>query len=159
MTLRLDSTSQDPIDLMGALAHYAYVNDPTLYTDAWGLLGEGEVARYGSAAHKRDGRETHELLRNKFLQDNGLTGASRHRGNPSIALSPANHDIAHAEEFRLRRNMGLGNNDMMRSGKHEIRLASQAINNTLVQTGDVSIQQLRTARRSAEKFAKKLGCY
>jgi RHS repeat-associated protein len=151
--------SQDPIDVMGGLALYSYVTDPTLLVDAWGLLGEGDVARYGSASHRGDSREAHELLRNKYLQDNGLTGASRHRGNPSIALSPGNHDIAHAEEFRLRGARGLGNNEMMRRGKHEIRLASQAINNTLVQTGDVTIQQLRTARRSSERFAKKLGCY
>jgi hypothetical protein len=79
-------------------------------------------------------------LRNKFLQDKGLTGARRHSGNPSIALSPANHDLVHAEEFRLRRAIGLGNNEMLKTGKHEIRLAAQAVNNTLVQTGEVSIQ-------------------
>jgi RHS repeat-associated protein len=152
--------SQDPIGLEGGILNiYNYVKDTNSWTDIFGLLGEGDTAPYGSSSHKGDGREAHELLRNKYLQDKGLTGNSRHRQNPSIALSPTNHDIVHAEEYRLRNAMGLGNNQMLKSGRLEIRLSAQAINNTLVANGTISIDQLRIARKLAERFAKKTGCH
>jgi RHS repeat-associated protein len=47
--------SQDPIDIAGGLALYAYVDDPNRWVDVWGLLNEGEVAPYGSSLHKNDG--------------------------------------------------------------------------------------------------------
>ncbi|MNH20775.1 hypothetical protein D3C79_805620 [compost metagenome] len=81
------------------------------------------------------------------------------RGNPSIALTPKHHDQVHAAENRLRKAMGLKPNQMLKSGKLEIRLMSKAIYQSLVTQGDITIQQLRTARRYAKSFAKSKGCY
>ena len=138
---------------------YAYAPNPANWVDPWGLLKEGETAGYGAKVHKGDGLEAHEVLRNKFLEDKGIATGRRVKGNPSIALSPKNHDLVHAEENRLRRGMGMGPNQMMRRGKYEIRLMSQAIQNSLVRTGAITQQQLRTARRFAKSFAKSRGCY
>ena len=152
--------SQDPIGLdSGEYNLYRYVHDVNSWVDIFGLWGEGDVAPYGSSLHKNDGMEAHELLRNKFLQNLGLAGKNRNRQNPSIALSPTSHDIAHSEEFRLRNAMGLGNNDMLKRGKFEIRMSAQAINNTLVANGTITIDQLRIARKLAENFAKQKGCF
>jgi RHS repeat-associated protein len=150
--------SPDPIGLEGGHNLQSYAPNPATWIDPLGLLGEGETAGYGSRAHRGDGREAHEVLRNKYLQERGIGTGTRVKGNPSIALSPANHDAVHAEEARLRRGMGLGPNDMLRSSKAEIRLMSQAINNTMVRNGTMTIQQLRTARKMSEKFARTRGC-
>jgi RHS repeat-associated protein len=151
--------SHDPIEISGGLKFYSYVHDPIYWVDVWGLLEEGGTAPFGSRKHNNDGREAHEILRNKFLEDNGVASGKRDKRNPSIALSPQNHDIVHAEEGRLRKGMGLGKNEMLKRGKHEIRLMHQAIYNTMVKRGTVSIQQLRNARRMAEKFAKSIKKY
>ncbi|WP_296266629.1 RHS repeat-associated core domain-containing protein [Pseudomonas sp. UBA6562] len=153
-------TQPDPIGLAGGLNLYAYAPNPFTWIDPWGLLNEGETAGYGAKAHRNDGREAHEVLRNKFLQDKGLAKPNRRmRGNPSIALSPKNHDAVHLEENALRKQMGLKPNQMLRRGKLEIRLMSQAIYNSMVQKNKMTIQQLRTARRYAKSFAKSKGCY
>jgi RHS repeat-associated protein len=150
--------SPDPIGLWGGENLSSYSPNPLSWIDPLGLLGEGETAGYGSKAHRGDGLEAHEILRNKYLQDRGVGTGTRVRGNPSVALSPANHDAVHAEEARLRRGMGLGPNDMLRSSKAETRLMNQAINNTMVRNGTMTIQQLRTARRMSDKFARSRGC-
>ncbi len=67
--------------------------------------------------------------------------------------------MVHAEENRLRRARGMGPNQMLKRGKLEIRLMSQAIHNSLVKTGIITQQQVRTARRSATSFAKRKGCF
>ncbi len=153
-------TQPDPIGLAGGLNLYEYAPNPFTWIDPWGLLKEGETAGYGAKAHRGDGLEAHEILRNKFLQDAGLAPKRRRmRGNPSIALTPKHHDQVHAAENRLRKAMGLKPNQMLKSGKLEIRLMSKAIYQSLVTQGDVTIQQLRTARRYAKSFAKSKGCY
>ncbi|MBV4506465.1 RHS domain-containing protein [Pseudomonas sp. BW13M1] len=153
-------TQPDPIGMAGGFNLYQYAPTPFTWFDPWGLLKEGETAGYGAKAHRGDGLEAHELMRNKYLQDIGLAPKRRRmRGNPSIALSPKNHDAVHLEENRLRRQLGLKPNQMLKSGRAEIRLMSQAIYNSLVVKGKITQQQLRTARRSAIKFAKGKGCY
>ncbi|MDF0729358.1 DUF6531 domain-containing protein [Pseudomonas entomophila] len=153
-------TQPDPIGLAGGVNQYQYAPNPFTWIDPWGLLNEGEVAGYGAKAHRGDGLEAHELMRNKFLQDKGLAKKKRRmKGNPSIALSPENHDEVHREENRLRKQMGLKPNQMLKRGKLEIRLMSEAIYNSLVVKGKISQQQLRTARRYAKSFAKGKGCY
>ncbi|WP_371921593.1 RHS repeat domain-containing protein [Pseudomonas sp. DE0010] len=153
-------TQPDPIGLAGGLNLYEYAPNPFTWIDPWGLLKEGETAGYGAKAHRGDGLEAHEILRNKFLQDAGIAPKNRRlRGNPSIALTPKHHDQVHAAENRLRKAMGLKPNQMLKSGKLEIRLMSKAIYQSLVSQGDVTIQQLRTARRYAKSFAKSKGCY
>lgn len=84
------------------------------------------MAGYGAKAHKNDGLEAHEIVRNKFLEEKGIAKGRRYKGNPSIALSPKHHEMVHAEENRLRRARGLGPNQMLKRGKLEIRLMSQA---------------------------------
>ena len=130
-----------------------------MWIDPLGLLNEGETAGYGSSKHRGDGLEAHEILRNKKVQHAGIGTGNRVKGNPSIALSPKNHDAVHLQENALRRALGLGPNDMLKNGKLEIRLMSQAIYNSLVRTGKISIDQLRIARRMSEKWAKSKGCY
>ncbi|WP_049870428.1 RHS repeat-associated core domain-containing protein [Pseudomonas cremoricolorata] len=153
-------TQPDPIGISGGLNHYAYAPNPFTWIDPWGLLNEGEVAGYGAEVHKNDGREAHEVVRNKFLQDKGIaSNGQRLRGNPSIALSPTNHRAVHREERRLRKQLGLKGNQMLRSGRLEIKLMSKAIYNSMVVKGEMTIQQLRTARRYAKSFAKSKGCY
>ncbi|MNH22503.1 hypothetical protein D3C79_823630 [compost metagenome] len=98
-------------------------------------------------------------MRNKFLEDKGIATGKRVKGNPSMALSPKNHDAVHLEENRLRRQLGLKPNQMLKRGKLEIRLMSQAIHNSLVSKGKITQTQLRIARRYAESFAKRKGCY
>ena len=145
--------------MAGGINLYQYAPNPIGWVDPWGLLNEGEVAGYGAKVHKNDGLEAHEILRNKFLEDKGIATGRRVKGNPSIALTPKHHDDVHAEENRLRAKMGMGPNQMLKRGKLEIRLMSQAIHNSLVRTGVITQQQLRTARRSASAFAKRKGCF
>jgi RHS repeat-associated protein len=151
-------TQGDPIGLNGGNNVYAYAPNPLAWTDPLGLLGEGETAGYGSKAHRGDGREAHEILRNKYLQDNGIGTGKRVKGNPSIALSPANHDAVHAEENKLRRGMGLKPNQMLKSAKAEIRLMTKAIHNSLVKTGIISPQQALKAKKMAMSWAKANNC-
>ncbi|MNH38121.1 hypothetical protein D3C79_991070 [compost metagenome] len=67
--------------------------------------------------------------------------------------------MVHDEERRLRALRGLGPNQMLKRGKLEIRLMSEAIYNTLVTRNIVTQDQLRTARRLARSYAKSKGCY
>jgi RHS repeat-associated protein len=152
-------TTPDPIGLAGGYNLYQYAPNTAGWIDPLGLLKEGEVAGYGAKAHKNDGLEAHEIVRNKFLEEKGIAKGRRYKGNPSIALSPKHHDMVHAEENRLRRARGMGPNQMLKRGKLEIRLMSQAIHNSLVKTGIITQQQARTARRSATSFAKRKGCF
>ena len=152
-------TTPDPIGLAGGYNLYQYAPNTSGWIDPLGLLKEGEVAGYGAKAHKNDGLEAHEIVRNKFLEEKGIAKGRRYKGNPSIALSPKHHDMVHAEENRLRRARGMGPNQMLKRGKLEIRLMSQAIHNSLVKTGIITQQQARTARRSATSFAKRKGCF
>ncbi|MGY5357476.1 RHS repeat domain-containing protein [Cronobacter dublinensis] len=151
--------SQDPIALWGGYNSYQYSHDPLLWIDPLGLLNEGEVAGYGSKAHVGDGLEAHEIIRNKFLQNIGIGKGRRVKGNPSIALTPRHHDLVHAAENRIRRSMGMGVNEMTRAGKIEIRIMSKAIQQALVDTGIITQEQLRIARRFAKSYAKANGCY
>ncbi len=153
-------TQLDPIGLAGGLNLYVYAPNPFTWIDPWGLLKEGETAGYGASAHADDGLEAHEIMRNKYLQDIGLAPKKRRmRGNPSIALTPKHHREVHDMERSMRKSMGLKKNQMLKSGRLEIRLMAQAINDTMVRDGHVTIQQLRTARRYARSFAKTKGCY
>ena len=152
-------TTPDPIGLAGGDNLYQYAPNTSGWIDPLGLLKEGEVAGYGAKAHKNDGLEAHEIVRNKFLEEKGIAKGRRYKGNPSIALSPEHHDMVHAEENRLRRARGMGPNQMLKRGKLEIRIMSQAIHNSLVKTGIITQQQARTARRSATSFAKRKGCF
>ncbi|MND59386.1 putative deoxyribonuclease RhsC [compost metagenome] len=152
-------TQPDPIGLAGGINLYQYAPNPLGWIDPWGLLKEGETAGYGAKAHRGDKLEAHELMRNKFLEDKGIATGKRVKGNPSMALSPKNHDAVHLEENRLRRQLGLKPNQMLKRGKLEIRLMSQAIHNSLVSKGKITQTQLRIARRYAESFAKRKGCY
>jgi uncharacterized protein RhaS with RHS repeats len=151
--------SPDPIGLNGGINLGSYSPNPISWIDPWGLLNEGETAGYGSPAHANDGLEAHEILRNKKVQESGVGTGNRVKGNPSIALSPANHDAVHLEENALRKQMGLGPNDMLKTGKAEIKLMNEAIYNSLVKTKKITIEQLRIARKMAAAWAKGKGCY
>ena len=151
--------SPDPIGLEGGINLGSYSPNPVGWIDPLGLLNEGETAGYGSPKHRGDGLEAHEILRNKKVQDEGIGSGKRVNGNPSIALDPKNHKAVHAEENALRKARGLGVNDMLKTGRAEIRLMSRAIYNTLVRDKKISIEQLRTARRMATTWAKSKGCY
>ncbi|MFI8557620.1 RHS repeat-associated core domain-containing protein [Pseudomonas putida] len=154
-------TQPDPIGLAGGLNLYAYAPNPFTWLDPWGLakLKQGEVAGFGTDPHYKDGHQAHEIMRHKFMQDKGIAKTSRVIGNPAMALTQKNHTIVHNEERRLRALRGLGPNQMLKRGKLEIRLMSEAIHNTLVLNGTVTQQQLRTARRLARSYAKSKGCY
>ena len=152
-------TTPDPIGLMGGNNLYQYAPNTFGWIDPLGLLKEGEMAGYGAKAHNNDGLEAHEIIRNKFLEEKGIAKGRRYKGNPSIALASIHHDMVHAEENRLRRARGLGPNQMLKRGKLEIRLMSQAIHNSLVRTGIITPQQARTARRFSTSFAKRKGCF
>jgi len=117
------------------------------------------VYGYGHKQHRNDGLDAHEILRNKKVQEMGIgNGSDRVKGNPSIALSRENHKMVHTEERRLRAQMGLGANDMLKSSKAEIRLMNEAIHRTMVKFNIMTMQQLRTARRMAERWIKTQRC-
>ncbi|MEE4881958.1 RHS repeat-associated core domain-containing protein, partial [Pseudomonas alliivorans] len=128
-------TTPDPIGLAGGINLYQYAPNPV------GWVG-GSI-----------------WIKCRILEDKGIATGRRVKGNPSIALTPKHHDDVHGEENRLRAKMGTGPNQMLKRGKLEIRLMSQAIHNSLVKTGVITQQQLRTARRSASVFAKRKGCF
>ncbi len=155
--------SQDPIRLeSGEPNFYAYVHDVNSWIDPLGLLGIGEVAGYMSDAHKNDGLDAHEMLRNAFLKDSPLTDITTRsgaKGNPAMALDKTLHKAVHDAEARIKASMGMSRNQYFKRAKGNIKVMYQAMQEVLVDTGRISQQQLRNMRRQVEKFAKSKGCY
>ncbi|SIT01214.1 RHS repeat-associated core domain-containing protein [Zobellia uliginosa] len=155
--------SQDPIGLeSGEPNFYAYIKDSNCWIAPLGLLGIGEVAGYMSDAHKKDGLDAHEMLRNAFLKDSPLTDITTRsgaKGNPAMALNKPLHKAVHDAEARIKASLGMSRNQYFKRAKGNIRVMYQAMQEVLVDTGVITQQQLRNMRKQVEKFAKSKGCY
>ncbi|UOO78254.1 RHS domain-containing protein [Neisseria sp. Dent CA1/247] len=156
-------TNQDPIGLVGGENLYFFAPNGQVWVDVLGLVPLGGVAGYLSPAHRGDGLDAHEMLRNAFLKDSPLTKISSRsgaKGNPAMGLTKDLHREVHNAEAALRASRGMGRNDFFRRGKQEIRIMYQAMEQVLVRThGIITQNQLRQMRQQAIKFAKKHRCY
>ena len=147
--------SPDPANLLGGLNTYAYCTNPIVGIDPLGLAEEHEIGTFGSLTGKKnagDGLEAHEFIRNENLQQQGIGTGRRVPDNPSIALTPAQHDDVHAAEAAFRAQMGLGPNEFA-DIKNELLIMKLSLD-----AAGIPPDKIDELNKKAEKFAKEKGC-
>lgn len=149
--------SPDPIRIAGGTNLYRYVENPIALIDPLGLADEHDIGTYGSLTGKPnsgDGMEAHEFIRNENLQQQGLTPTPGRRdpANPSIALTPNQHDDVHSHEAAARKAMGLAPGQFA-----DIKTELKIMKNALIAAG-VPKDKVAELEKAAREHAKEKGC-
>uniref|UniRef100_UPI001F3F94C4 RHS repeat-associated core domain-containing protein n=1 Tax=Pseudomonas sp. LAM2023 TaxID=2800477 RepID=UPI001F3F94C4 len=156
--------SLDPISYAGGLNLFAYAPSPVEWTDALGLAARNQLGTYGCMNGKgnvRDELDVHELVRHEALVQMGCANKRRrNKDNPSIALTPKDHDQVHVNENALaRKYLNVGLNEFQfseQTGKPTKRQVD--VWQGAIRKAGISAAQAKRLRKQSVQYLKKLNC-
>ncbi|WP_409270023.1 RHS repeat domain-containing protein, partial [Pseudomonas sp. KCJK9044] len=156
--------NQDPISYTGGFNLFAYAPNPVEWSDPLGLAAQNQLGTYGSMngqGNVGDELEVHEFVRHEALVQMGCANKRRrNKDNPSIALTPKEHDQVHVSENALARtHLNVGVNEFQFSGQTGKPTKRQMdVWQGAIRRAGISAAQAKALRKQSARYLKKLNC-